>query len=46
VDAISGGTITSKAVEEMLFKSIEHYLEYFKVAADSTAVLTPNSVNQ
>ena len=33
VDAISGGTITSKAVEEMLFKSIEHYLEYFKVAA-------------
>jgi Na+-transporting NADH:ubiquinone oxidoreductase subunit C len=58
VDAISGGTITSKAVEEMLFKSIEHYLEYFKVAADpaakadptakadSTVVLTPNSVNQ
>ena len=33
VDAISGGTITSKAVEEMLFKSIGHYLEYFKMAA-------------
>ena len=33
VDAISGGTITSKAVEDMLFKSIGHYLEYFKVAA-------------
>ena len=35
VDAISGGTITSKAVEEMLFKSIEHYLEYFKIAASA-----------
>jgi Na+-transporting NADH:ubiquinone oxidoreductase subunit C len=33
VDAISGGTITSKAVEEMLKKSIAHYLEYFKIAA-------------
>lgn len=36
VDAISGGTITSKAVEDMLFKSIGHYLEYFKVAAANT----------
>lgn len=33
VDAISGGTITSKAVEEMLFKCISRYLEYFKSAA-------------
>lgn len=42
VDAISGGTITSKAVEEMLFKSIEHYLDYFKVAAaEINAAITP-----
>jgi Na+-transporting NADH:ubiquinone oxidoreductase subunit C len=30
VDAISGGTITSKAVEEMLKSSIGEYLNYFK----------------
>ena len=29
VDAISGGTITSKAVEEMLWRNIEEYLEFF-----------------
>jgi len=31
VDAISGGTITSKAVEEMLHKNIAEYLNFFKV---------------
>lgn len=35
VDAISGGTITSKALEDMLKKSIGHYLEYFKAAASA-----------
>lgn len=29
VDAISGGTITSKAVEEMLYKNIKEYMEFF-----------------
>jgi Na+-transporting NADH:ubiquinone oxidoreductase subunit C len=29
VDAISGGTITSKAVEEMLFKNIKEYTTFF-----------------
>lgn len=30
VDAISGGTITSKAVEDMLLKNIGDYLNFFK----------------
>lgn len=29
VDAISGGTITSKAVEDMLFKNISEYMNFF-----------------
>jgi Na+-transporting NADH:ubiquinone oxidoreductase subunit C len=29
VDAISGGTITSKAVEEMLYKNIKEYMNFF-----------------
>ena len=30
VDAISGGTITSKGLEQMLFDSIEKYVDYLK----------------
>ncbi len=29
VDAISGGTITSQAVEQMIYKNIREYLDYF-----------------
>lgn len=41
VDAISGGTITSKGLEEMLKVSLGKYLNYFKstlAAADTTTV--------
>lgn len=33
VDAISGGTITSKAVEEMLYKNINEYRDFFSANA-------------
>lgn len=36
VDAISGGTITSKAVEAMLKNSISEYLNFFKTKVNST----------
>lgn len=36
VDAISGGTITSKAVEAMLKSSIGEYLNFFKTKVNST----------
>jgi len=36
VDAISGGTITSKAVEAMLKSSISEYLNFFKTKVNST----------
>ncbi len=34
VDAISGGTITSKALEEMLLDNFEGYVNYFKAQAN------------
>lgn len=37
VDAISGGTITSQAVEEMLFKNINEYLDFFSSQAKTRA---------
>ncbi|MFA6770892.1 MAG: NADH:ubiquinone reductase (Na(+)-transporting) subunit C [Bacteroidales bacterium] len=37
VDAISGGTITSEAVEEMLRKNISEYLNFFKTNLQSAA---------
>ena len=36
VDAISGGTITSKAVEAMLKSNISEYLNFFKTKVNST----------
>lgn len=37
VDAISGGTITSQAVEDMLFSNISDYLEFFSARAKKRA---------
>jgi Na+-transporting NADH:ubiquinone oxidoreductase subunit C len=37
VDAISGGTITSKAVEEMLLKNIKEYTGFFAVKLKESA---------
>jgi Na+-transporting NADH:ubiquinone oxidoreductase subunit C len=41
VDAISGGTITSKAVEAMLQSSISEYLAFFKAKLEEAAKATP-----
>ncbi len=39
VDAISGGTITSKALEAMLFKSIGSYEKFFKAKLEEASAL-------
>lgn len=41
VDAISGGTITSKAVEAMLQSSISEYLTYFRAKLEGAAQASP-----
>ncbi|MCK9304671.1 MAG: NADH:ubiquinone reductase (Na(+)-transporting) subunit C [Bacteroidales bacterium] len=53
VDAISGGTITSKGVEDMLKSSISKYLEYFNSnkinpaeVSDSTFINLPDTTGQ
>ena len=38
VDAISGGTITSNGVTEMLKRTIGNYLPYFKTMKETTAI--------
>ena len=49
VDAISGGTITSKAVEDMLLKNIGDYLAFFKAnlqaASENNATGETDSTN-
>ena len=37
VDAISGGTITSKALESMLLNSLKSYVQYFKTKLEDAA---------
>lgn len=41
VDAISGGTITSKAVEEMILKNIGEYLSFFKAQQNLSTLSNP-----
>ena len=48
VDAISGGTVTSNGVSEMLSRTLESYIQFFKSNNSSggdTAVITGQSAN-
>jgi len=42
VDGISGGTITSDGVTDMLKERITRYLPYLEANRPSPAILTPN----